>query len=122
SEPREVSLVEAVPRTGRLHQVRRHLKHINHPLIKDANYGRGALNRAFEANYALERLALHSLRLTLRHPATGERMGVVSRVPEDLAGPLESMGLPRASWRELEEAEPEAWGWWEQVPEEHRFL
>jgi tRNA pseudouridine65 synthase len=40
--PRETSWVSARPRTGRLHQIRRHFKHISHPVIGDAVYGKGA--------------------------------------------------------------------------------
>ncbi|MFO0593403.1 MAG: pseudouridine synthase [Polyangiaceae bacterium] len=90
---RRVSLVEAHPRTGRLHQVRRHLKHLSHPLIGDANYGKGALNRMFADAIGLRRLALHALTLRLMHPLTGEAMRFTARVPEDLAGPLARLGI-----------------------------
>jgi tRNA pseudouridine65 synthase len=39
------SLVEAVPTTGRRHQIRRHLKHLAHPIIGDATHGKGPINR-----------------------------------------------------------------------------
>ncbi len=91
--PRTVSLVEVRPHSGRLHQVRRHLKHISHPLIGDANYGKGALNRAFTENYGLRRLALHACRLALAHPASGERLALRSPLPDDLKIPFERMGF-----------------------------
>jgi tRNA pseudouridine65 synthase len=50
------SLVEARPLTGRLHQVRRHLKHIACPLIGDVNYGKGEHNRLFRQRHGLHRL------------------------------------------------------------------
>ncbi|HUU00222.1 MAG TPA: pseudouridine synthase [Myxococcota bacterium] len=91
--PRTVSLVEVRPHTGRLHQVRRHLKHISHPLIGDANYGKGALNRALAENYGLHRLALHACRLELPHPLSGERLVITSPLPDNLKIPLELMGF-----------------------------
>lgn len=91
--PRALSLVEARPRTGRLHQVRRHLKHLGHPVIGDANYGKGALNREIAQRYGLARLALHAASVALDHPRTGERLEIAADVPEDLAGPLARMGL-----------------------------
>jgi tRNA pseudouridine65 synthase len=90
---RRFSLVEARPRTGRLHQVRRHLKHLGHPLIGDVNYGRGELNRWFREQVDLARLALHARSLELTHPVTGERLVVEAPLPPDLAGPLERIGL-----------------------------
>jgi tRNA pseudouridine65 synthase len=95
-EPRALSLVEARPREGRLHQVRRHLKHLGHPIIGDANWGRGDLNRAIKERYGLERLALHCASLALVHPFTGEPLEIRAPLPDDLAGPLAAMGLAAA--------------------------
>jgi tRNA pseudouridine65 synthase len=92
-EPRHVSWVEAIPMTGRLHQVRRHLKHINHPVIGDANYGKGAINREMEKRWGLKRLALHARSLSLIHPKTGELIVITSPLPADLDEPLRRMGL-----------------------------
>lgn len=87
------SLVEAVPETGRLHQVRRHMHHIDHPIVGDVNYGSGEINRRYRATYALHRLALHAHRVTFEHPATGESIGVIAPLPPDLASALEALGL-----------------------------
>ena len=70
------ALVEAIPRTGRLHQVRRHLRHLNHPLIGDVNYGSGEINRHYRAVYNLHRLALHAHQVAFDHPVTGMRVVV----------------------------------------------
>jgi tRNA pseudouridine65 synthase len=91
--PRALSLVEARPRTGRLHQVRRHLKHIGHPVIGDANYGKGAINREIAAHYGLARLALHAASIAFDHPRTGARIEISAPLPGDLAGPLAAMGF-----------------------------
>lgn len=80
--------VEARPRTGRLHQIRRHLKHVSHPIIGDVNYGKGEHNRLWRDTYGLYRLALHAARIELAHPVTGAPLVVESPLPEDLAGPL----------------------------------
>lgn len=87
------SLVEARPRTGRLHQIRRHLKHLGHPLIGDVNYGKGEHNRLFRARFGLHRLALHAHALTLPHPSTGAPLVLRAPLPEDLRGPFSQMGL-----------------------------
>lgn len=65
------ALVEARPQTGRRHQIRRHLKHLAHPLLGDATHGKGAHNRAVAAWLGCQRLWLHAWQLTLPHPDTG---------------------------------------------------
>jgi tRNA pseudouridine65 synthase len=87
------SLVEAHPRSGRLHQVRRHLKHAGHPLIGDANHGRPDHNRWCSERYGLHRLALHAAALSFDHPATGARVRFEAALPDDLRGPLRQMGF-----------------------------
>lgn len=69
-----ISLVEASPSTGRRHQIRRHLKHVAHPIIGDATHGKGPLNRWWAERLGLQRLWLHAQALELPHPATGERL------------------------------------------------
>ena len=87
------SLVEALPRTGRFHQIRRHLKHINHPLIGDVNYGRGELNRMFRERFGFNRLALHALSLSFPHPGTGEEVVFEAPVTGDFRRLLETLRL-----------------------------
>jgi len=85
------SLIEARPRTGRLHQVRRHLKHIACPVIGDVNYGKGEHNRFFRDRYGLHRLFLHATRLCLPHPLTGGRLEIASPLPYELAAVIEQL-------------------------------
>jgi tRNA pseudouridine65 synthase len=82
------SLVEARPKTGRLHQIRRHLKHLSHPLVGDVRYGKGDINRHYRATWSLHRLALHALELELPHPMEEGVLQLRAPVPEDLAEPL----------------------------------
>jgi tRNA pseudouridine65 synthase len=87
------ALVEARPRTGRLHQIRRHLKHISCPLIGDVNYGKGEHNRFFRERFGLHRLALHALAVRLPHPAGGAEVSAYAAPSGDLATCLAAMGL-----------------------------
>lgn len=91
------SLVQAEPRTGRLHQIRRHMKHLSHPLVGDVNYGKGDINRYFRERFGLRRLALHASAISLPHPVTGERLHIEAPVPEDLRAPLEALASAAAS-------------------------
>jgi tRNA pseudouridine65 synthase len=83
------ALVEARPRTGRLHQIRRHLKHISCPLIGDVRYGKGEHNRIFRTQHHLHRLALHCTSLTVPHP-DGDSLAVECPLAPDLAAALDS--------------------------------
>jgi tRNA pseudouridine65 synthase len=94
------SLVLALPETGRLHQIRRHLRHIDHPLVGDVTYGSGVINRHYRQTYALHRLALHACLLAFDHPVSGERVVVDAPVPDDLGTALDALGLPREGERE----------------------
>jgi tRNA pseudouridine65 synthase len=93
TEPRHVSLVSATPLTGRLHQIRRHLKHANHPLIGDVKYGHGDLNRAFRSRYGLARLALHAYRWSIERPGSERILQGLVPLPDDLSEPLIAMGF-----------------------------
>jgi tRNA pseudouridine65 synthase len=83
------ALVEARPRTGRLHQIRRHLKHISCPLIGDVRYGKGEHNRLFRERFALHRLALHCSSLRVAHPDGGE-LAVECALAADIAAAVEA--------------------------------
>ncbi|MEJ7931546.1 pseudouridine synthase [Ramlibacter sp. AN1015] len=54
------ALVRIEPHTGRRHQIRRHFKHIAHPLVGDTTHGKGAHNRAVAAWLGVQRLWLHA--------------------------------------------------------------
>lgn len=76
------SLVQLMPRTGRTRQLRRHLAHIAHPIIGDTSHGRGAYNRWFREQLDCDRLLLHALSLSLRHPANGAALAITAPVTD----------------------------------------
>jgi tRNA pseudouridine65 synthase len=90
------ALVEARPITGRLHQIRRHLKHLACPLIGDVRYGKGEHNRLFRERHALHRLALHCASLTVAHPDGGQ-LAVACALAPDLAAAWDSVATATAS-------------------------
>lgn len=66
------ALVALAPLTGRRHQLRRHMKHVSHPIIGDTTYGKSRHNRLFEERFGSRRLLLACTELRLAHPVTGE--------------------------------------------------
>ena len=62
------SFVELKPKTGRKHQLRRHMKHIFHPILGDSKHGDLHQNRAFAEFFSIKRLMLHASKLQITHP------------------------------------------------------
>ncbi|MEO1172617.1 MAG: pseudouridine synthase [Myxococcota bacterium] len=90
---RSYSWTELEPLTGRMHQLRRHLKHISHPIVGDVKYGDGRVNRAFRHELNLKRLALHAAELRFQHPVSGDAVALCADLPADLRQPLAALGL-----------------------------
>jgi tRNA pseudouridine65 synthase len=90
------ALVELEPLSGRRHQLRRHLKHIAHPIIGDATYGKGAHNRLFQQLFACDRLLLASTELRLAHPVTGASLTLTAPLAADFARLLDRLGWTSA--------------------------
>ena len=88
-----VTLAGAEPLTGRRHQIRRHLKHIAHPIFGDATYGKGALNRLASAWWNTDRLMLHCARMAFAHPASGATVDITAAPDPEFARALEVLGI-----------------------------
>jgi tRNA pseudouridine65 synthase len=86
------ALLELKPETGRRHQLRRHLKHIAHPIIGDATYGKGRHNRLFQELFGSHRLLLACLEMRLTHPVSGEPLILRAPLAEDFQSVLETLG------------------------------
>lgn len=80
------ALLELNPLTGRKHQLRRHLKHMAHPIIGDATYGKGKHNRMFAEHFGSQRLLLCCTRLEIDHPRDGRRLKMETPPADDFAG------------------------------------
>ncbi|NVJ61609.1 MAG: pseudouridylate synthase [Gammaproteobacteria bacterium] len=68
------SLVELIPLTGRRHQLRRHMKHLSHPIIGDTSYGKTTHNQFFRDVLDCHRLLLHARSIEFIHPETKQSM------------------------------------------------
>lgn len=86
-----LSLVEAFPQTGRMHQIRKHFKHISHPIFGDTTYGKGPYNQLMRDHFHLHRLLLHAHTLTLPHPVTKEPLTLTAPVPPEFQPLFETL-------------------------------
>lgn len=76
------SLLNIKPETGRRHQIRRHMKHIFHPIVGDTTHGDGRHNIMFREHFQSQRLLLTAHRLTFTHPYTHKSM-TITCPPDD---------------------------------------
>ena len=90
------ALLELRPETGRRHQIRRHLKHVAHPVIGDATYGKGRHNRLFARLFGSDRLLLACVELQLTHPVTGAPLALRAPLAEDFARVATALGWATA--------------------------
>lgn len=67
-------LVEMKPKTGRKHQLRRHMAHLRHPIVGDTTHGDGKHNRLYREEYDCHRLLLHATELRFTHPYTQQEL------------------------------------------------
>jgi 23S rRNA pseudouridine1911/1915/1917 synthase len=104
-----ITHVRLLPKTGRTHQLRVHLKHLGHPIVADRLYGGGyALARSHlepghdarreskrpptaDGEALISRQALHALRLAFRHPVTGAPLEFEAPLPIDFEQTLEAL-------------------------------
>jgi len=86
------ALLELEPETGRRHQIRRHLKHLSHPIIGDATYGKGRHNRLFQTLFGSQRLLLACTRLAFTHPRSGEPLCIDAPPAADVLAVMRALG------------------------------
>jgi tRNA pseudouridine65 synthase len=89
------SLLEVIPRTGRKHQIRRHMKHIFHPIVGDTTHGDGKHNRLFRDEFHCYRLLLAATHLSFVHPVSGAKVAICAAVDREYERIIEHFG-----WRE----------------------
>lgn len=94
------SLIKASPLTGRNHQIRRHLKHIFHPIIGDTIYGDGKQNEFFRTRFNCHRSLLHAHELAFRHPVTNAGIRITAPLDEVFGAVVNSL-----NWNGLMESQ-----------------
>jgi tRNA pseudouridine65 synthase len=87
------SLVEAIPETGRRHQIRKHFAHISHPIIGDKRHGDVKHNSYFRDHFGLERMFLHASSLSFSHPISNNELIIDAPIDLEFQNGLELMEL-----------------------------
>ena len=87
------SFVRVSPQTGRRHQIRRHLKHISHPIVGDIKHGDNHVNQLIEREFGIRRLLLVASELRIGHPATGESLSLKAHPGEDFEKAFQCLNL-----------------------------
>ncbi|HLD25108.1 MAG TPA: RluA family pseudouridine synthase [Patescibacteria group bacterium] len=82
-EGEDLSLVELYPETGRTHQIRVHLKYINHPIVGDYLYAGRKTSRSDRA--IVGRVMLHAWKISFRHPKLQTQVDVEAPIPDDMS-------------------------------------
>lgn len=100
------SLLEVVPKTGRKHQIRRHMKHIFHPLVGDTTHGDGKHNQLFRSQFDCHRLLLAAVGLSFYHPVTGEKICLNVSLDEGFVQVMMQLGWQEQVQIEQDRATP----------------
>lgn len=95
------SLVKLEPKTGRKHQLRRHMSHISHPIVGDTTHGDGKQNQFVRQMYGFQGLALTCNQLTIEHPTEMRHLVLRTEFDERMTKLLASWGWDRSELRKL---------------------
>ena len=92
-ETTRYSFLRLKPQTGRKHQLRRHMKHILHPIVGDTKYGRGEHNRFFREQFNCHRLLLHASSLSIIHPVSKVNLVLEASLDEVFSQVCQELGF-----------------------------
>lgn len=87
----KLTYLRLIPKTGRTHQIRVHLKYINHPIFADPLYAGRKVGR--DDRKYLNRLFLHASKISFNHPVSLKKLTFESHLPEELANFLSKLDL-----------------------------
>lgn len=93
------SLVEVTPKTGRMHQIRKHFAHILHPIIGDRPHGCNKQNKLFKEKYHMNTMLLHGRLMEFSHPVTGELISISAPLQDEFLRMLTVMGFSNLKYQ-----------------------
>jgi tRNA pseudouridine65 synthase len=83
------SLLEVEPETGRMHQIRKHLAHIFHPILGDRPYGCNKQNKLFLEKWEMNTMLLHAEEIRFLHPVTQAPITIQAKLSAEFKRTLE---------------------------------
>lgn len=87
------SLIELTPSTGRMHQLRKHMAHILHPIIGDRPHGCNKQNKLFKDHFGMNTMLLHAARLELFHPVTDQPVSIRAGYQSEFSRMIATLGF-----------------------------
>ena len=87
------SLIRALPETGRIHQIRKHLAHLRHPIIGDRPHGCNKQNKLFKEKWNMDTMMLHAQLLILPHPITQQSISIGAPKPSEFVRMSQLLGF-----------------------------
>lgn len=87
------SLVELKPETGRMHQLRKHMSHIRHPIIGDRPHGCSKQNRFFKKEFDMMTMLLHAQSLSFNHPYTHSELIIQAPLQVEFQRMIKRLGF-----------------------------
>jgi len=87
------SLVEATPKTGRMHQLRRHFSHILHPIIGDRTHGCNKQNKFFLEQWNMTTMLLHASELSFIHPKSSKSIHLKANLHDEFKRVMDFMKM-----------------------------
>jgi tRNA pseudouridine65 synthase len=86
------SLIEVTPATGRMHQIRKHMSHVFHPIIGDRTHGCNKQNKLFKETWEMDTMLLHASNLLFNHPVTGKSISIQAPLHNEYLRVINMMG------------------------------
>ncbi|GAB3337144.1 tRNA pseudouridine(65) synthase TruC [Marivirga atlantica] len=89
------SLLEVKPETGRMHQIRKHMAHINHPIIGDRPHGCNKQNKLFKEKWQMDKMMLHAKELNFTHPTSNKAVNIKADISSEFERTLEFLSFEK---------------------------
>ncbi len=100
-ETSRYSLVEVMPQTGRMHQIRKHFAHILHPIIGDRPHGCNKQNRMFKEKFNMTTMMLHASEIVFMHPETNTEIKINANLQSEFQHMITIMGWEYLFYKSL---------------------
>jgi tRNA pseudouridine65 synthase len=92
-ETSRYSLIDVFPETGRMHQIRKHMAHLRHPIIGDRPHGCNKQNKLFLEKFNMNTMMLHARQLKFSHPVTNVELTINATMKTEFSRMIDTLRL-----------------------------